>query len=91
MTLWKPITTEAALGTSTGAAANVGSSRYVRLLNTAAAGTEYLVTLEESGGTDIGTFTIEGQQEVIIQKDPSDQLFAANAAVMAVGVAINSN
>tara|TARA_Y100001963_G_scaffold152139_1_gene236360 strand:+ start:866 stop:1141 length:276 start_codon:yes stop_codon:yes gene_type:complete len=91
MTLWKPITTEAALGTSTGAASNVGSSRYVRLLNTAAAGTEYLVTLEESGGTDIGTFTIEGQQEVIIQKDPSDQLFAANAAVMAVGVAINSN
>ena len=91
MTLWKPITTEAALGTSTGAASNVGSSRYVRLLNTAAAGTEYLVTLEESGGTDIGTFTIEGQQEVIIQKDPSDQLFAAIAAVMAVGVAINSN
>lgn len=91
MTLWKPITTEAALGTNTGAASNVGSSRYVRLLNTAAAGTEYLVTLEESGGTDIGTFTIEGQQEVIIQKDPSDQLFAANAAVMAVGVAINSN
>ena len=91
MTLLKPITTEAALGTSTGAASNVGSSRYVRLLNTAAAGTEYLVTLEESGGTDIGTFTIEGQQEVIIQKDPSDQLFAANAAVMAVGVAINSN
>ena len=88
---WKPITTEAALGTNTGAASNVGSSRYVRLLNTAAAGTEYLVTLEESGGTDIGTFTIEGQQEVIIQKDPSDQLFAANAAVMAVGVAINSN
>ena len=91
MTLWKPITTEAALGTNTGAASNVGSSRYVRLLNTAAVGTEYLITLEESGGTDIGTFTIEGQQEVIIQKDPSDQLFAANAAVMAVGVAINSN
>ena len=38
MTLWKPITTEAALGTNTGAASNVGSSRYVRLLNTAAAG-----------------------------------------------------
>ena len=46
---------------------------------------------EESGGTDIGTFTLDGQQEAIIQKDPSDQLFAANAAVMAVGVAINSN
>ena len=88
---WKPITTEAALGVNTVAASNVGSSRYVRLLNTAAVGTEHLVTLEESGGTDIGTFSLEGQQEVIIQKDPSDKLFAANAAVMAVGVAINSN
>ena len=42
---WKPITTEAALGVNTGAASNVGSSRYVRLLNTAAVGTEHLVTL----------------------------------------------
>jgi hypothetical protein len=88
---WKPITTEAALGTSTGAASNVGKSRYVRLWNKAGVGTEYLVTLEESGGTDIGTFTLDGQQEAIIQKDPSDQLFAANANVMAVGIAINSN
>ena len=88
---WKPITTEAALGTSTGAASNVGNSRYVRLFNTAAVGTEYLVTLEESGGTDIGTFSLDGQQEAIIQKDPSDQLFAANAAIMAVGIAVNSN
>ena len=63
----------------------------MRLFNTAAVGTEYLVTLEESGGTDIGTFTLDGQQEVIIQKDPSDQIFAANAAIMGVGVAINSN
>ena len=91
MSIWKPITTEAALGTNTGAASNVGKSRYVRLLNTAAVGTEYLVTLEESGGTDIGTFRIEGQMELLIQKDPTDQLFAANAAVLAVGVAINSN
>ena len=91
MSIWKPITTEAALGTSTGAASNVGKSRYVRLLNTAAVGTEHLVTLEEPGGTDIGTFSIEGQMECLIQKDPTDQLFAANAAVLAVGVAINSN
>jgi|TARA_R100001509_G_scaffold160516_1_gene128433 hypothetical protein len=91
MSIWKPITTEAALGTNTGAASNVGKSRYVRLLNTAAEGTEYLVTLEQSDGTDIGTFSIEGLSECIIQKDPTDQLFAANAAVLAVGVAINSN
>ena len=88
---WKPITTEAALGVNTGAASAIGNSRYVRLFNTAAVGTEHLVTLEESGGTDIGTFTLDGQKEAIIQKDPSDKLFAANAAVMAVGVSINSN
>ena len=88
---WKPITTEAALGVNTGAASNVGSSEFVRLHNSADANTEHLVTLEESGGTDIGTFTLDGQQEAIIQKDPSDKLFAANAAVMACGIAINSN
>jgi hypothetical protein len=68
-----------------------GISGINRLLNTAAEGTEYLVTLEQSDGTDIGTFSIEGLSECIIQKDPTDQLFAANAAVLAVGVAINSN
>ena len=82
--------TEAAAPTGSGTASTVGSARIVRCINTCTT-TEYLVTLEESGGTDIGTFTLDGQQEAIIQKDPSDQLFAANAAVMAVGVAINSN
>ena len=52
-TIFTPKTTEAALGTNTGAASNVGTTEYVRLHNTAATGTEYLVTLEESDGTDI--------------------------------------
>ena len=89
MPVWTPRTTEAACGVNTGAASNFGLSRYVRLFNTAAVGTEHLVTLEESGGTDIGTFTLDGQQEAIIKKEPSDQIFAANAAIMGVGVAIN--
>jgi hypothetical protein len=91
MPVWTPRTTEAACGVNTGAASNFGSSRYVRLFSTAAVGTEHLVTLEESDGTDIGTFTLDGQQEAIIKKDPSNQIFAANAAVMGVGVTINSN
>ena len=91
MVIWTPRTTEAACGVNTGAASNFGSSRYVRLFNTAAVGTEHLVTLEESGGTDIGTFTLDGQQEAIIQKDPSDQIFAANAAILGTGVSVNSN
>ena len=84
--IFKPITTEAALGTSTGAASNVGSSEFVRLHNTAATGTEHLVTLEEAGGTDIGTFSLDGADTVIIQKEATDKLFAANAAVLACGV-----
>jgi hypothetical protein len=53
-------------------------------------GTEHLITLANVGTTTIGTFTIEGQQEVIIQKDPTDTLIG-NAVVEAVGVSINSN
>ncbi len=66
MTVFKPLSTEANLGTCTGAAANVSRATSVRLFNTAAVGTEYLVTLEEAGGTDIGTFTLDGQQEAFI-------------------------
>ena len=86
--VFTPTTTEAALGTGTGTASNVGSSEFVRLHNTAATGTEYLVTLEESGGTDIGTFSLEGHESVIIQKESTDKLFAADAAVLACGVAV---
>ena len=85
---WKPITTEANLHAST--VSNIGLSRYVRLLNTSAVGTELLVTLKNVGTTTIGTFTVEGQQEVIIYKEPSDTLIGG-AAVEAVGVAINGS
>lgn len=91
MEIFTPITTEAALGTSTGAASNVGSSEFVRLHNTAATGTEYLVTLEEAGGTDIGTFSLDGSDTVIIRKRATDKLFAANAAVVACGVRVSSS
>ncbi|MDB4403017.1 hypothetical protein N9159_00090 [bacterium] len=88
MVIWKPITTEANLHAST--VSNIGLSRYVRLLNTSAVGTELLVTLKNVGTTTIGTFTVEGQQEVIIYKEPSDTLIGG-AAVEAVGVAINGS
>tara|TARA_R100001594_G_scaffold10650_2_gene24906 strand:- start:1756 stop:2049 length:294 start_codon:yes stop_codon:yes gene_type:complete len=88
--IFTPVTTEAALGTNTGAASNVGSSEFVRLHNTAATGTEYLVTLEESGGDDIGTFSLDGSDTVIIRKAKTDKLFAANAAVLACGVSLCS-
>ena len=86
--IFQPTTTEAALGVNTGAASNVGTTEFVRLHNIAATGTEYLVTLEQSDGTDIGTFSLDGSDTVIIKKNPTDQLFAGNAAVLACGVRV---
>ena len=91
MIIFQPKTTEAALGTDSGTASNVGTSEYVRLHNTASTGNEYLVTLEKSDGTDIGTFSLDGRDTVIIKKNPTDQLFAANAAVKACGVRAITN
>ncbi len=85
---WTPRTTEAACGVNTGAASNFGSSRYVRLFNTAAVGTEYLITLEESGGTDIGTLTLAPMETVLIRKDATDKIFAENADVKLTAVGV---
>ncbi len=78
--------TEAAAGTSSGAASNVGSARIVRCVNSGA--TARLVTLEESGGTDIGTLTVAGGESVMIRKDATDKIFAADPDILlsAVGV-----
>ena len=88
MIIFEPKTTEAALGTDDSGSSNIGSSEFVRLHNTAATGTEYLVTLEQADGTDIGTFSLDGSDTVIIRKRTTDKLFAANAAVLACGVRV---
>tara|TARA_R100001443_G_scaffold86740_1_gene93396 strand:- start:273 stop:581 length:309 start_codon:yes stop_codon:yes gene_type:complete len=88
MIIFTPKTTEAALGTDDSGSSNIGSSEFVRLYNSAAAGTEHLVTLNSSDGTDLGTFSLEGLDTVIIRKAATDKLFAANAAVKACGVDI---
>ena len=78
--------TQAACGTTTGAASTFGSATVVRLVNTTT--TAYLVTLEQTDGTDIGTCTIAGGDTVFIKKNPTDQIFAANAGVLGVGVSV---
>lgn len=79
--------TETAAPTGSGTASNVGSARVVRCVNTNAT-TDYLVTLEESGGTDIGTFTLAPMETVLIRKDATDKIFAANADVKLTAVGI---
>lgn len=73
---------EIALPTSAGAGTSFSEATLVRLVNTAAVGSNYLVTLQETaGGTTIGSFTLMGSTEVLLEKNPTYTLYAANAAV----------
>ena len=78
--------TQAACGTATGTASTFGSATCVRLINGTTSA--HLITLEKTDGTDIGTLTIAGGESVYIKKDPTDQIFAANAGVLGVGVSV---
>ena len=52
---------EAALPTSAGAGTSFSEATLVRVVNTAAAGTNHLVTLQETrGGTTVRSFTVLG-------------------------------
>ena len=79
--------TEAAAPTGSGTASNVGSARLVRCAN--AGSTARLVTLEESGGTDIGTFTVPANGLQYVWKDATDKLFAAHADIKLAACAQN--
>ena len=80
--------TEAAAGVNTGAASNVGSGTCIRVHNSGT--TQRLVTLEEAGGTDIGTFTLSGGATEYVDKAATDKIFAAHAEVLLVAVAFYS-
>ena len=77
-------TTEAAAPTGSGTASNVSSATLVRAVNSGT--TARLVTVEASGGTDFGTFTMPGGTVEYIEKDPTDQIFAAHAEILLAAV-----
>ena len=79
--------TEISAGTTSGAASTVGSARLVRCANAGA--TARLVTLEETDGTDIGTFTVPANGIQYIWKETTDQIFAASADIKLAAVAQN--
>ena len=79
-------TTEAAAPTGSGTATNVSSATCVRAVNSGT--TARLVTVEASGGTDFGTFTMPGGTVEYIAKDPTDQIFAAHAEILLAAVAL---
>ena len=73
-------TTEAAAPTGSGTATTVGSATLVRAVNSGT--TVRLVTVEATGGTDYGTFSMPGGTVEYIEKDPTDQIFAAHAEIL---------
>tara|TARA_Y100000296_G_scaffold29714_1_gene34684 strand:+ start:57 stop:317 length:261 start_codon:yes stop_codon:yes gene_type:complete len=77
-------TTEAAAPTGSGTATNVSSATLVRAVNSGT--TARLVTVEASGGTDYGTFTMPGGTVEYIEKDPTDKIFAGHAEILLAAV-----
>ena len=71
--------------TGTGTASNVSSARVVMVQNVGS--TSRLVTLEESDGTDIGTFNIAPNGNMQLEKAPTDKIFAADAEVKLTPIA----
>ena len=80
-------TNEIACPTSAGAGTSFTNATLVRLVNTAASGTNHVVTLQETaGGTGVGTFTIPGQGVEYLEKKPTWTVFASNAAMLGTQV-----
>ncbi|MEC8530290.1 MAG: hypothetical protein VXY27_05310, partial [Thermoproteota archaeon] len=57
-------------------ASNVDSATVVRLYNNHSAA--LLITRKDSGGTTIGSLTVNSKDTVILEKDYTDTLTAAN-------------
>jgi len=79
----KVLGTEAACGTSTSNGSNFGSS-------TNSGTTDRLVSVETSANVLIGTFTLKASGTEVVSKDASNEIFAANAEILGVGVATSS-
>jgi len=71
---------QAACGVNVGAASTFENATEVRLVNTGAA--EYLVTIANSADATLATFTLESLDSIVVSKGTTDQIFAANAAVV---------
>ena len=82
----KVLASEAACGVGTGNGSNFSSATHVRVFNDSTS--RYLVSVEDSSNTLIGTFHLNGGAAEIVVKNPSDEIFAEYAAVLAVPIAV---
>ena len=77
---------EAPCGINAANASTFGSATAVRLVNNSA--TARLVTIidEVGGSTTIGSFTWPGNAVEVVEKKPTEAIFAANAAILGAKV-----
>ena len=77
---------EAPCGINAANASTFGSATAVRLVNNSA--TARLVTIidEVGGSTTIGSFTLPGNTVEVVEKKPTEAIFAANAAILGAKV-----
>ena len=81
---FKVINVEAACGTSVGAASTFNDSNEVRLVNSGS--TMRLVTVANAADTTMGSFTLAPGEVTFIRKNPTDQVFAAHAEILGLGI-----
>tara|TARA_R100001198_G_C5142315_1_gene155548 strand:+ start:459 stop:713 length:255 start_codon:yes stop_codon:yes gene_type:complete len=75
---------EAACGTSSGAASSFGDADDVRLVNSGS--TNRLVTVTDSSGNTVATFTLIAGEVTFLRKKREEKVFAAHAEILGVGV-----
>ena len=75
---------EAACGTSSGAASNFGEADDVRLVNSGS--TNRLVTVTDSSGNTVATFTLIAGEVTFLRKKREEKIFAAHAEILGVGM-----
>ena len=76
---------EIALPVSTGTASSLSEATVVRLVNTDTAAHAVSV-VETQGGTGVGSFTMPGGSVEYLEKNPTQCVFADNAAVLGAKV-----
>ncbi len=81
---FKIINVEAACGTSVGAASTFNDSNEVRLVNSG--NSMRLITVANAADTTLGSFTLAPGEVTFIRKEKTDQVFAASAEVLGLGI-----
>tara|TARA_Y100001951_G_scaffold75198_1_gene62151 strand:+ start:221 stop:493 length:273 start_codon:yes stop_codon:yes gene_type:complete len=78
--------TEAAAPTSTGAGTNLNNATHVRVYNSGSSAR--LVTIQQADNTAIGTFTLAPLQVEYVDKNITDEVFAAHAEILLSSVIV---